>query len=434
MERDPVKRRISKSSALRRRAKVLLPDRREWCWCLYDAANSAFSLIVVTTMFSIFYSDFIMPPGIPEDAVTSDIGFANSAAGFAAAIAMPLLGALADRRGARKTGVFCAVAAGCLCTLLLAALRPGMRIAALAVYALAFFSFTAGNVFYDSMLVDVTERRRMDYISGLGFGIGYIGSVIPFVIVMAAMFNFGTGGTGFRFAFLLTTAWWAVWSLPLLLSRSRPPAASASDVPKLSVSALWRTAGDIWKDRNLRFFLCAYFLYIDGVDTIIVMAVPYGKEIKLGTTVMIAVILGIQIVAFPCAMLYGALASRFGAKKMIGAGIFSYGFTVLIAALMPCIPSRVAKIALFILLALIVAANQGGIQALSRSCFGRLIPPERSAEYFGFYNIFGKFAAVLGPALVGISARLFHGGQYGMLSLLLLFIGGGWLLSRTKID
>ena len=421
-------------TGLMRRARVLLPNATEMRWCLYDAANSAFSLIVVTAMFSIFYSKYIMPQGIPKSSATSDIGFANSAAGFAAALTMPLLGALADRRGARKTGVWFAVVSGCVCTLLLAALRPGMMLAALVIYALAFFSFTAGNVFYDSMLVDVTERRRMDYISALGFGIGYIGSVIPFVAVLAAMFKLGESGAGFRFAFILTAAWWALWSLPLLFSRPRPSAASASDAPAISVKALWRTAGNIWKNRNLRIFLCAYFLYIDGVDTIIVMAVPYGAEIGLGIVEMIAVILGIQIIAFPCSMLYGVLASRFGAKKMIGAGIFSYGFTVLIAALMPLIASRGVKSVLFLLLALIVAANQGGIQALSRSCFGRLIPPEHSAEYFGFYNIFGKFATVIGPALVGISARLFGGGQYGMLSLLLLFIAGGWLLSRTKID
>ena len=421
---------------LRRRANVLLPNAAEWRWCLYDAANSAFSLIVATTMFPVFYANFILPENAPSGAATGGVGFANSAAGLAAAFAMPLLGALADRRGARKTGVCFAVCTGCICTLLLAALKPGMTLAALAVYALAFFSFTGGNVFYDSLLVDVTERRRMDYISGLGFGIGYIGSVIPFVAVLAAMFKLGEGGAGFRFAFILTAAWWAVWSLPLLLGGSgaqKGSVSAAGDTP-LTVAALWRTARDIWRDRNLRTFLCAYFLYIDGVDTLIVMAVPYGDEVGLGTTVMIAVILGIQVVAFPCAMLYGVLASRFGAKRMIGVGISCYGVTVLIASLMPMIPSRAAKIALFMVLALIVAANQGGIQALSRSCYGKLIPPERAAEYFGFYNIFGKFAAVMGPALIGISGLLLGGGQYGMLSLLLLFIAGGWLLCRTRID
>ena len=431
-----MKRHLSKGGALRRRARVLMPDIPELRWCLYDAANSAFSLIVVTAMFPVFYSDFIMPAGMPKSAATSDIGFANSIAGFAAAVAMPLLGALADRRGARKTGVFCAVVVGCLCTELLALLDPGMRIAALAIYALAFFSFTGGNVFYDSMLVDVTARRRMDYISALGFSIGYIGSVIPFVGILAMMYLLGEGEQGYRLTFLTTALWWALWSLPLLLDkRNTITTIPADGTPSAVGPAAWRrTVRDIWNDRNLRIFLLAYFLYIDGVDTLIVMSVPYGKEVGLGTTEMIAVILGIQIVAFPCAMLYGVLASRFGAKRMIGVGIASYGFTVLIAALMPFIASRSCKSALFLLLALIVAANQGGIQALSRSCFGRLIPPERSAEYFGFYNIFGKFAAVLGPALVGLSGRLFGGGQYGMLSLLLLFIAGGWMLKRTRID
>ena len=430
-----MKKRPSARSALSRRAKVLLPDASEWRWCLYDAANSAFSLVVATTMFPVFYAKFIMPADTPAGTATAGVGFANSAAGLAAAIAMPMLGALADRRGARKTGVWFAVVSGCACTLLLAVLVPGMRIAALTLYALAFFSFTAGNVFYDSMLVDVTARRRMDYISGLGFGIGYIGSVIPFIAVLAAMFTLGEGGAGFRFAFVLTAAWWALLSLPLLLGKNVfSAAATGAEAPPLSVAALWHTARDIWKNRNLRLFLCAYFLYIDGVDTLIVMSVPYGAEIGLGAGEMAAVILGIQVVAFPCAMLYGVFASRFGAKRMIGVGIVCYAVTVLIASLMPVIPSRGTKSALFLLLALIVAANQGGIQALSRSCYGKLIPPKRAAEFFGFYNIFGKFAAVLGPALVGVSGWLLGGGQYGMFSLMLLFAAGGWLLGRTKID
>ena len=431
-----MKKRISARSALFRRAKVLLPDASEWRWCLYDAANSAFSLIVVTTMFSVFYSKFIMPSGYPKSAATSDIGFANSAAGLAAAIAMPLLGALADRRGTRKTGVWSAVVSGCVCTLLMALLQPGMRLAALALYAAAFFSFTGGNVFYDSMLVDVTARRRMDYISGLGFGIGYIGSVIPYVIILVTICVLGDGIAEFRFAFMLTAAWWAIFSLPLLLGKSGLQAAgwNAAEAPPLSVAGFCRTARDIWKNRNLRLFLCAYFLYIDGVDTLIVMAVPYGNEVGLGAAEMSIVILGIQVVAFPCAMFYGGLASRFGAKRMIGFGIACYAVTVVIASLMPLIPSRAVKIALFMLLALIVAANQGGIQALSRSCYGRLIPPKRAAEFFGFYNIFGKFATVIGPALIGVSGRLLGGSQYGMLSLMLLFVAGGWLLGRTKVD
>ena len=427
---------LSTLTTLRRRAKVLLPDFSELRWCLYDAANSAFSLIVATTLFPVFYAKFILPADAPSGAATGGVGFANSAAGLAAAFAMPLLGALADRRGARKTGVCFAVCVGCLCTLLLTMLKPGMTFAALAIYALAFFSFTGGNVFYDSMLVDVTERRRMDYISSLGFGIGYIGSVIPFAAVLTAMMLLGEGIAGFRFAFVLTAAWWAVFSLPLLLGKNavRTEAVLVPGATPLGFSALRRTARDLWKNRDLRLFLCAYFLYIDGVDTIIVMAVPYGAEVGLGTAEMIAVILGIQIVAFPCAMIYGALASRFGAKRMIGVGIACYAVTVVIASLMPFISSNDVKSALFILLALIVAANQGGIQALSRSCYGKLIPPERAAEYFGFYNIFGKFAAVMGPALIGISGLLLGGGQYGMFSLMLLFAAGGWLLHRTKID
>ena len=184
----------------------------------------------------------------------------------------------------------------------------------------------------------------------------------------------------------------------------------------------------------MRCFLCAYFLYIDGVDTIIVMSVPYGAEIGLGAMELIAVIIGIQIVAFPCSLAYGTLAARFGAKRMLLFGIGCYGASVVASALLPVLPSHHAKLALFLLLALSIAANQGGIQALSRSCFGRIIPPEHSAEYFGFYNIFGKLAAVLGPLIVGFSGWLLGGGQYGILSLLVFFGAGAWLLKRTQVD
>ena len=212
----------------------------------------------------------------------------------------------------------------------------------------------------------------------------------------------GESVENFHHGFTLTAIWWAVFSLPLLGLRSARKTAIDSRCAAAPNSLT--TLKKIWQDRDLRNFLCAYFLYIDGVDTVIVMAVPYGAEVGLGAREMIAVILGIQLVAFPCSFLYGVLARRFGTKNMLRVGIVSYGVTVVAAALLPVLDSPGAKSALFMVLALTVAANQGGIQALSRSCFGKLIPPEHAAEYFGFYNIFGKFAAVLGPLLVGISS------------------------------
>lgn len=413
------------------RIRELLPDPGEWRWCLYDAANSAFSLIVMTTMFPFFYSGFIIPADAPPGTATAGLGFANAAVGLAAALAMPYLGALADRRGVRRTGLYFAVPAGCLCTVLLSAVAPGMTLTALVLYAVAVFSFTSGNVFYDSMLVDVTVPRRMDYISGMGFAVGYVGSVIPFSIVLGIMIKQGENLSSFRAGFLLTALWWAAFSLPLLCFRAPRPATSAAAIRGARAGTL-ATLRRIWNDREIRTFLCAYFLYIDGVDTIIVMAVPYGAEVGLGAREMTAVILGIQLLAFPCSLLYGALAARFGAKRMLRFGICCYGATVVAAAALPLLRSPGAKSALFALLALTVAANQGGIQALSRSFFGRLIPPEHAAEYFGFYNIFGKFATVLGPLLVGLSGWLLGGAQYGILSLLVLFGAGAYLIGKVR--
>ncbi|MBU4053871.1 MAG: MFS transporter, partial [Proteobacteria bacterium] len=179
-------------------------------------------------------------------------------------------------------------------------------------------------------------------------------------------------------------------------------------------------------------FLLAYFFYIDGVDTIITMATAYGRDIGLGVNMLLAAILMIQIVAFPMALLFGKLSQRFGAKNMIHAGIWVYGLITLLAFVLPFLSSLKAKTLLFWGLAFLVASSQGGIQALSRSYFGRLIPPERSAEFFGFYNIFGKFAAITGPFLMAIISRFTGDSRYGILSILLLFILGGFLLKKVR--
>ena len=404
--------------------------KNELSWCLYDAANSAFSLIVMTTMFPVFYARLILPADAASGSATAGIGFANAAAGIIAALAAPLLGAVADRGNSRKKGLMLALTAGCLGTFVLSLVPPGARFVALAVYTLSVFAFTSGNVFYDAMLTDVASPHRMDYISGAGFAIGYIGSVIPFCMLLAVLAVCGENAGAVRGGFVITAGWWAALALPLLRTVISMPHKAQTSAVGSALGELFNTIRSIRKDRKLRLFLLAYFLYIDGVDTIVVMAVPYGAELGFGAKELIAVILLIQIVAFPCALVYGALARRLGAKRMINCGILAYTLCVVIAGGLPLFPSRGVRIALFLLLALIVAANQGGIQALSRSFYGKLIPPERAAEYFGFYNIFGKFAAVLGPALVGASGWLLGGAQYGILSLSLLFGAGAFLLNR----
>ena len=409
-------------------------NKEELAWCLYDAANSAFSLIVMTTMFPVFYARFILPPDAAAGSATAGVGFANAAAGIAAAVSTPLLGALADRGNARKKGLVFALAAGCGGTVLLSLVPAGAHFTALAVYAAAVFAFTSGNVFYDAMLTDVTAPRRMDYISGAGFAVGYIGSVIPFGLLLAMIAVRGESDSAVRGGFVITALWWALFALPLLRTVKTAPRPGHAAAVSTAAAELFDTLKNLWRNRKIRLFLLAYFLYIDGVDTIVVMAVPYGAELGFEAKELIAIILLIQIVAFPCSLAYGALATRFGAKRMINCGIGAYALCVVIASGIPLFPARSARIALFLMLALIVAANQGGIQALSRSFYGKLIPPEHAAKYFGIYNIFGKFAAVLGPALVGVSGWLFGGAQYGILSLFLLFASGAWLLNRIDRD
>jgi UMF1 family MFS transporter len=280
----------------------------------------------------------------------------------------------------------------------------------------------------------------MDWVSALGYGWGYIGSVIPFLTVIGLLVWGQSRGDGvegvlgpMRVGFLIVALWWAVFSIPLLKNVRQVHFIPGTRNPVFqSFKRLARTFQDIRQYRQAFVFLIAYFFYIDGVDTIITMAAAYGRDIGLSIPMLLAAILMIQVIAFPMALLFGRLAGRFGARNMIYAGIVVYGIITLLGFTLPFFSSLKIKTALFWGLAFLVASSQGGIQALSRSYFGRLIPAERSAEFFGFYNIFGKFAAITGPFLMGMIGWLTGDSRYGILSVLLLFIIGGILLKHVK--
>ena len=300
--------------------------------------------------------------------------------------------------------------------------------------------FSGSCLFYDSFLTDVTTPDRMDKVSSWGYAMGYIGgSTIPFIISIAVMLLMGQSILSYKIAILIVVVWWALFSIPFLKNVKQvhcvddPP----KDLAKAAFSNAWKTLKDIIKDKKILIFIIAYFFYIDGVDTIISLATQYGTTLKLGSIGMILALLVTQLVAVPFSILFGNLSKKVGAIKMISIAVgvyfvitilgFFMGFNIEQAQLNGGDIEAAIKLSsvLFWILAALVGTVQGGIQALSRSYFGQLIPPERSNEYYGFLDIFGKFSCVIGPALYALVYSLTDRSSLGILSVLILFLAGG---------
>lgn len=409
----------------------------ERSWILYDVANSAFVLIVTTTLMPIFHKDFVAFGSGNQS--TADWGFVISLASLILAIISPILGTIADYRGMKKKFFVTAIGLGVLFTLLFPLIQQGQVFFGLSLYLVARVSYAAANIFYDSFLTDVTTNERMDNISTQGFGWGYIGSCIPFIISIGLIvgYQIKTGTTEInplmmKISFIIVAVWWFLFSIPMI--RNVKQTHSIEPDKKMIIKSfkrLWMTLKEISKYKVAFSFLLAYFFYIDGVSTIITMATAYGIDLGFKATTLIAVILFIQIVAWPFALLFGKLAKKYSTKKLLLVGIVIYSVVTFIGFLLPSIDSMSIRTAIFWLMAFLVASSQGGIQALSRSFFGRVIPKEKSAEFFGFYNIFGKFAAIVGPFLMALFTRFTGHSRFGVLSILILLVIGAILLVRV---
>ena len=403
--------------------------KQEKAWIMEDWANSAYSIAITTAILPVFFKS-VVAKDLSSSLSTAYLGYSNSIYTAILAILAPILGAIADYKGYKKKLFTFFLLIGVLSTGLLSIIGEGNWFLCLAIYALSAIGFSGSNIFYDAFLVDVTDDSRMDVVSSYGFGLGYIGSTIPFIVSILfiskpSLIGMDTIGAT-RLSFIITALWWLVFSLPMLKHVDQKYYIEPSKSPiKESFKRLYDTFKNAKKNRNVFLFLIAYFFYIDGVSTIIKMSTAYGMDIGLSSNTLMIILLVLQIVAFPFAILYGKLAKKFSGKVMILVGIVVY--TII------CIYAYFIKTALdYWILAILVGSAQGGIQALSRSFFGKIIPKEKSSEFFGIYNIFGRFSAIFGPLMMGSISQITGDSRIGVFSIVALFIIGGLLFLRVK--
>ncbi len=406
-------------------------SKEEKSWALYDWGSSAYSIIITTAVFPIYYKASATEAGVSLSDSTAYLGYTIAIFTFILAMIGPILGTIADYQGMKKKFFTAFFLLGTISTALLAFVPSENWLLMLICYVFAALGATGANLFYDAFIVDVTTEKRMNSVSAFGYGLGYIGSTIPFILSIAIILLAQNGvlpisaTAASRIAFLITAVWWACFSLPMFRHVKQIHYIEREPNPvHQSFKRLGKTIKEIRQYRALFLFLIAYFFYIDGVGTIISLSTAYGTDLGLSATNLLIVLFVTQVVAAPFAILYGRLANRFTGKKMLYVGICVYIVVCIYAFFLETITD-------FWILAMLVATSQGGIQALSRSYFGKLVPKENSNEFFGFYNIFGKFAAITGPLLVAVTSQVTGNSSMGVFSLVILFVIGLIVLSRV---
>ena len=394
-------------------------------WALYDWANSVFATTVMAGFFPIFFKSFWAADLSPIES-TAAIGTANSLSGLFIMLLAPILGAFSDVRKIKKQFLAFFAATGILSTAYLYYIPQGDWFYAAFLYTLAAIGFSGGNIFYDSLIGSVSNDHERNKVSSLGYSLGYLGGGILFIVNVLMYLNptwFGLASDieAILYSFLTVSVWWAVFSIPLFLnvdeaSNSSPSQSIWADISH-SFKSVASTLKEVKKHKRAALFLISYWLYMDGVDTIVRMATAYGSDIGLDTPSMITALIMTQFIGFPATLVFGMYADKIGFKKILTIGISVYIIICFFAANMNTATE-------FYIIAGAVGLVQGGVQAISRSFFSSLIPENKEAQFFGFYNLVGKSAVLIGPLLVSWVAYIFNNPRFGILSLLILFIPG----------
>ncbi len=404
-------------------------NRREIiAWALYDWGNSAFATVIIAGFFPVFLKQYW---AADTDATISSfrLGLANSIASLLVLSMAPVLGAIADQGTFKKRFLVCFAAVGIIATGALSFVASGQWPLAVVLYVFGGVGFASANIFYDALLVDVTQKRHLDGVSALGFALGYLGGGLflafcAYLSLRPETFGLADSTQAVRVSFLLVALWWTMFTVPLwryVRERRTKAVTTFKDASILGIRQLRSTFRTVRRHRQIIVFLGAYWLYIDGVDTIVRMAVDYGVALGFTSQHLIFALLVTQFVGFPAALAFGWIGQRLSAKTGIFIGLAVYIGITLWAY-------KLQHMWEFYAIAATIGLVQGGVQSLSRSLYARLIPDNASAEFFGFYNLLGKFAAVIGPAMMGGVAYWTHSTRLSILSLLVLFAGGAILL------
>lgn len=413
----------------------VLRDRPVLAWAFYDWANSAYSTTVMAGFFPIFFSQY-WSVGVAGSVTTFRLGVANGTASLIIAFLAPVFGAISDRGGSRVRFLVTFAALGVVMSSALFFVEQGYWQYAAIIYALATMGFAGGNVFYDSLLVDISAPENFSLVSGFGYAMGYLGGGLLFLVnVLMTLhpewFGLADATQAVRVSFVTVAVWWAVFSIPVMLWVREAPTVDKSSSWQAVTAGLKQLVRTLKKIRALKtmvLFLVAYWLYIDGVNTIIKMAVDFGINLNIAPGDLMKALLLTQFVAFPAALAFGWLGNRIGAKRGIMIGILVYFVTTLWAGM------YLKTVSEFYVLAITIGLVMGGVQSLSRALYASIIPRDKAAEFFGFYNMLGKFAAVLGPFMVAGVALFTQNSRYAIMAIAPLFLFGAVVLSLVDPD
>lgn len=403
-------------------------DKKVFSWALYDWANSAYATIVLTVFFPLVFSNYWFT-GTGSENSTTPLGIANAVASLVIVVLALVLGAIADKGGVKKLFLFMFLSIGVVFVSALYFVSQGEWLLALCIYVLAGIGFSGANIFYDALIVDISKADNFDSVSAFGYALGYLGGGLALVVAIVlstfpTAFGFDSTSQAMLASFVMVGLWWAGFSIPLFRQVAETRADRVigfSRVVKSGLGQLMATFKEVRQLKVVLLFLLAYWFYIDGVATMIRMSMNYGVRMGFDQMSLVQALLVTQFVGFPAAIIYGKLGEKFGTKL----GLY---FAIVVYMLVTGYAYFMDEVAEFYTLAIVVGLVQGGIQSLSRSFYARIIPKSKSAEFFGFFNMMGKFAAVLGPLLMALVSSVSGDPRLSILVIIVLFAIGGTLL------